>query len=994
MRNHFHPDPSRRVPGGTGALVSGGLASRTAKGLKASVAYFAAAALIVALPSTPNSYANPNDERYVATRSHIDAPKVYWDEDGNTFTLQSEVGRNIRPIEDTVNWLGKGYHASRRTQQYMFTVPEDPNTRFLGEPGTTLLLGPAVPGSSNEPLWAGFGADAGVPVEQLRDGSFNLDIVGFNGPGRMEQFNYIDDLDPPERLFSSHDPAYRSSWLIPGTHTHNQTTFTKPGLYEITYRATARDLDGNFIASKPQVLRWQVGGRPPSEDGIGEPRAAYDAATGGVPLSAASLTLRPHEAGDDANDGDDQLTDIVFDAGDPDAEGTVAIMIDGFFLTDLPVSGGKATWPEMIGDQTSNFQAVFIPKEGSGKARWVSAPLEYNRSMAATTQTEQGEYPQPHTTDPAPSFELNEFTPSSRDVQVSVSKDPDDEDKVLVNATPADDSMTFHVIGGYYKEDAANPTCLVDFISSHGVREAKKDRWGCDTDEYTLKLRLVPHARAGVGQASLALPNSEFNSPVSRSLEFGEPAPKESETPSSEVTEPTASESAKPSSEAAPSTEPSAQPNEPTPAQPSEVEDHFVELHNGHLDVGPRPDGNGGLEMVVKDDTREHAKKQVIRDPEKVALMVPESASAVRGEHVFADPSYDFLGDYGTKLWVLPQVQVQGLVWPGFSTEALPTDEFPNGATLMIEPESAPEGSKWWAFTSGLGQLDEVLASSEGPVDLHYKRPSHVHVSWAMTKPGIYKIKMGARATDINGKEHLAEPKTVEFRVGDALTAEDPTPEPSASESETQPSADATASEATKEPEELPAPPAPITEPAPTSIEESETEATEAPGDDDDDAGETGIITEEPDATAAPAVPVRPAAPGGSNDKPEGEHHDHATVTAKPQGHRDPQRGNGPDAEAKPESSKSDAGASGASKSNAKSSKSGASKSSAAKSGAAVRNGGHSGGSHGQAGHESSKSGGRLASTGANVATVALIALALMSIGAALYVRNRRRSGE
>ncbi|MCW1061055.1 hypothetical protein OJ593_11140, partial [Streptococcus anginosus] len=67
------------------------------------------------------------------------------------------------------------------------------------------------------PIWAGFGADAAIPVEQFRNGTFALELTKFDGPGRMEAFMTNMDLYLP--LFSSHETGRRVSYLVPGSHT-------------------------------------------------------------------------------------------------------------------------------------------------------------------------------------------------------------------------------------------------------------------------------------------------------------------------------------------------------------------------------------------------------------------------------------------------------------------------------------------------------------------------------------------------------------------------------------------------------------------------------------------------------------------------------------------------------------------------------------------------------------------------------------------------------
>ncbi|MDU1779212.1 MAG: choice-of-anchor M domain-containing protein, partial [Propionibacterium sp.] len=201
--------------------------------------------------------AGPDDSKTIATQEHVDSPKVFWDASAGNFVLRTNVGQNPPPIETTALWVGKGYNDAGH-QQYIHPITKDnaPELGFAGKPSDLLYRAPAQPGFSRSPIWAGFGADTDVPIERFRDQSFTLDMVGFDGPGRMEMFNNYgtEHKESASRLLSSHDVGLRSAFLTAGSHTHNDTTFTRPGRYEMTYRASARDTNGTLIHSHPQTL--------------------------------------------------------------------------------------------------------------------------------------------------------------------------------------------------------------------------------------------------------------------------------------------------------------------------------------------------------------------------------------------------------------------------------------------------------------------------------------------------------------------------------------------------------------------------------------------------------------------------------------------------------------------------------------------------------------------------------------------------------------------
>ncbi|MEA5648858.1 MAG: choice-of-anchor M domain-containing protein [Cutibacterium granulosum] len=732
--------------------------------------------------------AGPDDSKTIATQEHVDSPKVFWDESAGNFVLRTNVGQNPPPIETTALWVGKGYNDAGH-QQYIHPITKDnaPELGFAGKPGDLLYRAPAQPGFSRSPIWAGFGADTNVPIERFRDQSFTLDMVGFDGPGRMEMFNNYgtEHKESASRLLSSHDVGLRSAFLTAGSHTHNDTTFTRPGRYEMTYRASARDTNGTLIHSAPQTLVWQVGGTKPSAEGLGDVAKAYQASsTTTSPSFAPKLSLAPHAGRD--KDGDEHLSQLEFTTGDSADQGTAIFYIDGYHLAEVPVSNGHATWTEMVGSQSSNFQVVYVPRSGHSP-RWVSAPIAYTTGQQRAQTFQPGQFPTKASQDPAPAFDTNEFTDGSDEATVTSSvKDG----SATVTVTPADPRMIAHVKGGFItnpKDDI--PDCDVDFVSGPNTRSVRADVRYCGGDATSLKLDITPlprdhrsaaHMKVSAGLNSTTQvrwgentgdvnPTSATPAPITPA----QPGPTGPARPAPTVPAPTGSQPGAP-------TEPGQGVN-PSDTSP-------VTIDRGHVDVGP-VSSDGGATMALVDDSRTHARQTVLRDPESVRLSVPDHAKHVRGDvsaaevrkaglsgrPVFPDHAYDFLGAKGTPVWVLPQNQTDGLVWPGFSTERMPTEDYPDGVNLTLTPISAPDKGAWWAFTAGLSNDVTMLGSSEKPHEIVNKAPAHIHNNWVFTKPGTYVIGVSASGKNASGRFSVTQ-KKVTFVVGDEAATALPTP--------------------------------------------------------------------------------------------------------------------------------------------------------------------------------------------------------------------------
>ena len=746
--------------------------------------------------------AGPDDSKTIATQEHVDSPKVFWDASAGNFVLRTNVGQNPPPIETTALWVGKGYNDAGH-QQYIHPITKDnaPELGFAGKPGDLLYRAPAQPGFSRSPIWAGFGADTDVPIERFRDQSFTLDMVGFDGPGRMEMFNNYgtEHKESASRLLSSHDVGLRSAFLTAGSHTHNDTTFTRPGRYEMTYRASARDTNGTLIHSRPQTLVWQVGGTKPSAEGLGDVAKAYQASsTTTSPSFVPKLSLAPHTGRD--KDGDEHLSQLEFTTGDSADEGTAIFYIDGYHLAEVPVSNGHATWTEMVGSQSSNFQVVYVPRSGHSP-RWVSAPIAYTTGQQQTQTSQPGQFPTKASQDPAPAFDTNELTDGSDEATVTSSvKDG----SATVTVTPADPRMIAHVKGGFStnpKDDI--PDCDVDFVSGPNTRSVRADVRYCGGDATSLKLDITPLPRDHRSAAHMKV-SGGLNSTTQ--VRWGEntgdvsptsaaPAPTTPAQPGPTDPDghtgpalPGPTDPARPAPTAPAPT--GSQPGTPTePGQGANPSDTGpVTIDRGHVDVGPVI-SDGGATMALVDDSRTHATQTVLRDPESVRLSVPDHAKHVRGDvsaaevrkaglsgrPVFPDHAYDFLGAKGTPVWVLPQNQTDGLVWPGFSTERMPTEDYPDGVNLTLTPISAPDKGAWWAFTAGLSNDVTMLGSSEKPHEIVNKAPAHIHNNWVFTKPGTYVIGVSASGKNASGQFNVTQ-KKMTFVVGDEAATALPTP--------------------------------------------------------------------------------------------------------------------------------------------------------------------------------------------------------------------------
>lgn len=692
-------------------------------------------AVAIAL-STPagqhlTAVAGPDDQKIVMSEGHVDSPKAFWDKGQNNFTLKSSYG-DTSPVDETVSWLPHYYLQRGRNkseqQQFIRLVTDEPGEEILGKPGQPLFWAQAVPADLKNMLWQGFGADTNIPVERFRDGSFQLDLVDFQGPGDMT-FSRGGEGFPVANLLSSVRKANRSIWLTAGDHSHNDTTFTKPGRYVMKMSASARGKDGKLIQSPAQTVTWQVGGTKPSSKNIGDVKKAFDAAAshGSQTATGAKLSIAPAQR--------EHMSTLTFATGNAGDNGTAVFYIDGHYLAEVPVKAGMAEWEEMLGAGTSSYQVVYVPSAQSVSKPWVSAPLSYDAMGAATTgeTTKAGTFPTAPTRPASPTLARNDYRPTSNDVHISNKQGSAFDEFDSLTVKPKDDSLSLHVVGGLYRPGSHAPSCEVDFVSTPADRTGEYDA-DCAGKDLEWRLTVVPQSWVKPGATTVKV-DSKANAPyaLNGTAQLGNA---QSAAPSAPAEEPKAEDSA-------------AVPNK-TP----------VTLSQGHVDIAPALTKDG-LRVTIGDDTRQHSTTSVVRDPKAVTLEVREQARKVRKGKATEGSAWDFLGKPGEQYWLLPESQNKYLVWPGFSTEHLDRSTFPKGVDFEIAPGTSPAGAQWFAFkTSSLDRTPHFIA--DNTKTFTYPDPGHSHINWVFTAPGKYTVKVRA-VPKAGSPAELSQPTPWEF---------------------------------------------------------------------------------------------------------------------------------------------------------------------------------------------------------------------------------------
>ena len=714
------------------------------------------AALALFLALTPAAaWAGPDqDKEWIVTGQHVDAPIPVWHDDTNSFSLNTI---NM-PMEKTALWIPKAWTGTgdKDEAKSQLVVPAGrPDLSFLGAEGTVLSAAPQNPGPGNTPIWAGLGAGEIGDTDKFEGETYTLDLISVEGPGRMEMF--IDNGDSVNRFLSSHDTAYRS--VYNPRHTHLYTTFTQPGRYVANYKMTARSADGTAIYSSPITpLVWQVGGANPADGTIKDIEAAYNSARAErADGNAATPTLTLSHHAERAHPGDNHLTDITIDTGVATDSGRAWITVNGYFLTEAVVEGGRATVSELLGADAAAVQAIYIPGD-SASARWISQPAQYSQKDTEPVTVGGGDtILGPSNPDPAPVWNPDHLPVSSRRVDVSYDLVPGTTDQYTATVRAADPTLraTYKIEFLESKYDFS-PWCSMEgTLGAGGVDTKPQDLGVCQSDPMYMRVILRPHplsdAIMTVADASDVTVGEHVGLTAMLNLRDGAAAPEEPEP--------------------APTPDPSPSPghgDEEAPAPASSLLSDPVQIARGHLDVRlTQATGENGTTygLAVKDDSLTAARTSVLRTLGSTTLAVAPNARFVRPASL-SDASYDVLGPVGAATYVLPETQNSDIVWPGLSTEGIDYAALPEGADLTLHLAQAPAGARVAFFQGGtFGAGAKVhFDSTKGDGVVHTTEATHMHGNWVFSAPGTYRIEVGARS----GQRILAEPQafTVIVRGG------------------------------------------------------------------------------------------------------------------------------------------------------------------------------------------------------------------------------------
>ncbi|MFE0647065.1 choice-of-anchor M domain-containing protein [Streptomyces sp. NPDC059534] len=183
-------------------------------------------------------------------------------------------------------------------------------------------------------------------------------------------------------------------------------------------------------------------------------------------------------------------------------------------------------------------------------------------------------------------------------------------------------------------------------------------------------------------------------------------------------------------------------------------------LDQGHIDIAARVVG-GGLHIHVKDGTVPG--RSVWREPSSLVLRVGPRARRT----VPANKDFAFLGRAGDPVWLLDQVQQPGLLWPGWSTDAMTAGAVRGDVEFRLAKAEGPGRFALYNY-DGLSGATVRFDSGDGVPDAFgIPQNTHAHGGWAFGKEGVYRLTLTMSATLADGTRG-SDTETLVFAVGAA----------------------------------------------------------------------------------------------------------------------------------------------------------------------------------------------------------------------------------
>jgi surface-anchored protein len=198
------------------------------------------------------------------------------------------------------------------------------------------------------------------------------------------------------------------------------------------------------------------------------------------------------------------------------------------------------------------------------------------------------------------------------------------------------------------------------------------------------------------------------------------------------------------------------------PATAHAATPHQVVLGEGHVDVVGVAFENGALGVHVHAHDEATGEEHEYHPGEVLLHVKPEAETAVPD-----DPAFAFLGSPGAKVWVLPELEQEGLLAAGLSGEEVPLGAL-RGDTVKVHLLDVDGGEMALFTEDGGGGVQVLMDSDDGKPDtIALTAGEHRHASWAFDRTGAYKVTFAVTGVvAATGKWVYSGPVKYSFFVG------------------------------------------------------------------------------------------------------------------------------------------------------------------------------------------------------------------------------------
>lgn len=641
-------------------------------------------------------------------------------------------------------------------------IPSQPKGLFdfLGKPGDIVWNAPQELVDNWRPVWAGIGAfdvnhENSLPEGVLLD-EISIQITGASGPGRVEVWRTVGS-DSLSRGLSS-DPALAPLKLRIGSHGHWNWSFTQAGVYRLTMVASYQPKDGGErVVSRPTTVTWLVG----SDAEVGLPEGTTTSLTP-ISLSAEQVRDQPSASGAPSAGGTTGASDPApaAPAADTTAVDEARAQINTLFrhprfIPAPPSAPQNYVYAASMADAQRDgktIKAVELTVTRDGAPTSDAPILEVPDSLRQKTEIGEAWVLPASGPNGCLGYDFTKMPAELRSqpivFDVAVFNGP--KEGRYIAGTIADGKMTtLHdtVTRAARKNHTNDPKALplAHVFTKPGVYKVEYSISADDVAKnhsYASRVAYFVVGDAAIG--ALKEIDAEKKQPT--------PAP---DAPSQSGETSGSKEPLSPSAPAEGETTGGAA----DPASPLHL------ISEGHMDQAlALKDGKAQAFVLDTVDPR----KPVIRESGTFAYAVPDSTHAMIPSNA---KGYKELRAAAPKgVWSLPETQIEGIPWVGFSTERVDYSALgPSGVTVRLANFTGP-GRLITGNTSLFDGFVTRLDSLKPDTAISYLFGSHDHQAFYFTAPGRY-------ATDFVYTAHLKDGTSVEktlravFLVGDAAIA-------------------------------------------------------------------------------------------------------------------------------------------------------------------------------------------------------------------------------